>query len=40
MAILGTAPYPSKAPTIMGMPAKQVSLVTLCFQNSALILVC
>ncbi|KAG7127034.1 UDP-galactose transporter like protein [Verticillium longisporum] len=39
MAILGTAPYPSKAPTIIGMPAKQVSLVTLCFQNSALILI-
>merc|ERR1711939_258123 len=30
---------PSKAPSFMGVPMKHVSLITLTFQNSALILI-
>ncbi|TVY83270.1 UDP-galactose transporter [Lachnellula suecica] len=36
---MGMGDAPSKAPTIMGVPMKHVSLITLTFQNSALILI-
>ncbi|ROT43759.1 nucleotide-sugar transporter [Sodiomyces alkalinus F11] len=39
MTILHVPPRTPRGPTIFGMPAKQVSLITLIWQNSALILV-
>ncbi|KAH9907225.1 nucleotide-sugar transporter [Xylariomycetidae sp. FL2044] len=43
MALLDTAPQsvggPTHGPTLFGMPMKQLSLITLTFQNSALILI-
>ncbi|KAL2759341.1 hypothetical protein ACRALDRAFT_2097096 [Sodiomyces alcalophilus JCM 7366] len=39
MSILHVAPHTPRGPTLFGMPAKQVSLITLIWQNSALILV-
>ncbi|CAJ2505681.1 Uu.00g130750.m01.CDS01 [Anthostomella pinea] len=41
MALLDAAPatQPVVGPTLMGLPMKQVSLITLTFQNSALILI-
>ncbi|KAJ9144067.1 UDP-galactose transporter [Pleurostoma richardsiae] len=39
MAFSDGAPRPQGGPTLFGMPLKQVSLVTLTFQNSALILI-
>ncbi|KAL7621827.1 UDP-galactose transporter Gms1 [Parahypoxylon ruwenzoriense] len=38
MALLDGAPQPVGGPTLFGMPMKQISLITLTFQNSALIL--
>ncbi|KAI1637903.1 nucleotide-sugar transporter-domain-containing protein [Biscogniauxia mediterranea] len=41
MALLDAAPVPQpmEGPMLLGMPMKQVSLITLTFQNSALILI-
>lgn len=39
MALLDAAPHTSSGPTLFGMPMKQVSLITLTFQNSALTLI-
>ncbi|KAK3381088.1 nucleotide-sugar transporter-domain-containing protein [Podospora didyma] len=39
MALLGAPPQHAGGPTMFGVPMKQASLVTLTFQNSALILV-
>ncbi|KAI5859316.1 nucleotide-sugar transporter [Durotheca rogersii] len=38
MALLDGTPQPAGGPSLFGMPMKQVSLITLTFQNSALIL--
>ncbi|CAK7206679.1 UDP-galactose transporter Gms1 [Sporothrix eucalyptigena] len=39
MALLDAAPQTSSGPTLFGMPMKQVSLITLTFQNSLLTLI-
>ncbi|KAK3940407.1 UDP-galactose transporter [Diplogelasinospora grovesii] len=39
MGLLDGAPQTAGGPTLFGMPMKQVSLITLTFQNSALILI-
>lgn len=39
MAMMEAPPFTVKGPTLFGMPMKQVSLITLTFQNSALILI-
>ncbi|CAK7240558.1 MAG: UDP-galactose transporter Gms1 [Sporothrix thermara] len=39
MALLDAAPQTSLGPTLFGLPMKQVSLITLTFQNSALTLI-